>query len=148
MTWDDWTALPHCQSFDIASSLLGDRIDHGASRTVFACALDPERFVVKVNRGDSQSNALEWRVWQDLKDAKLGKWLAPCVYLSVNGQVLVQRRTTPVGIKKMPARVPHFFTDLKVQNWGRMDGRIVCHDYDVIVRDYGRRMNKARWWAE
>jgi hypothetical protein len=42
--------------------------------------------------------------------------------------------------------VPSMFTDLKVQNWGMLNGRLVCHDYGLTCTSLPRSMRAAKWW--
>lgn len=135
---------------DLKGLMVGNSLGMGASREVFVCAMN-EEFVVKFEyKAKSFSNALEWEVWQHVKDTAWAKWFAPCICISNSGNFLVQRRTTPVAMKDMPKEIPSIFTDLKVQNWGRLDGKIVCHDYGLMTRlvhdSLNKRMIKAKWW--
>ena len=108
---------------------LGDRIGGGIGREVYAYALNPD-WVVKVcdKSGDFQ-NVMEWETWRYAVGRPAEKWLAPCHHISFSGSILIQSRTTPV--KKLPKRLPDFFTDLKAENFGMLDGRIVAHDYGL-----------------
>lgn len=133
--------------------IAGDLIGAGMSRRVYAAAFDPARLVVKWQQDrDHFQNQREWIVWMAIKEVKkLAAWFAPCESISPAGLWLVQRRTQPVSIEELRReipKVPMCFTDLHVGNWGRLDGRIVCHDYGfALTTEYGitGRMKKAEW---
>jgi hypothetical protein len=50
---------------------------------------------------------------------------------SPSGSVLLMKRTEPAPASMYPRRVPGFFADLKRENWGMYEGRMVCCDYGV-----------------
>lgn len=133
---------------DTWSILCGDRLGFGVARTVFACRLNPD-YVLKIETGGrSFQNVLEWETWKIAEYApKQALWLAPCISISTCGTVLVQRRTTPARAAEMPKSVPNWLTDVKLDNWGILDGRPVCHDYgypnNLIAWRQGRQ--KVVW---
>lgn len=106
--------------------------------------------VVKVeNDARSFHNIAEWTLWQYVKDRpSIRKWLAPVEWISPNGILLVMRRTELVKIADLPKKVPALLTDLHQYNWGRLDGRIVCHDYGTTtgfdLRAFSR-LRTAQW---
>lgn len=58
------------------------------------------------------------------------------------------QRAEPVSARDLPRKVPAFFTDLKAENWGRIDGRFVCVDYGLhLLHEHGMtsRMRSVRW---
>lgn len=134
---------------DVAGHVIGDHIGSGAYRDVYAYAIDPLRFVVKLENGfASFANHREWEVWKAIQETKLAQWFAPCKAISGNGVMLIQARTKPVMFTDLPKRVPAFFADLKADNWGRYKGRIVCHDYAnhmMLERGITCGMKKAIW---
>lgn len=140
-------------SNDFVRLFLGKKLGYGEHRDVYAHDLDP-RYVLKIERQACLfANVSEWDIWNNLRHGDFKEWLAPCIAISPNGIVLVQARTEPVKLEDIRTevpKVPAFLTDLKVQNWGRLDGRIVCHDYGNH-RFYGigatKRMRKADWWS-
>lgn len=128
----------------------GTKLGSGVYREVFALEHMPD-YVIKVEQEPGCfHNVREWDTWQALQSApKWRRWLAPCLAISPGGLFLIQRRTTPVlTIKEMPAKVPAFLTDRKLGNYGRLDGRIVCHDYALTIVDYPLRQTKGNWWKE
>lgn len=108
--------------------VLGDRIARGAFRDVYECRLDA-MYVVKVERYTGEfHNVREWEVWQHVEDwPMLCKWFAPCTFISACGKALIQHKTIP--LISIPQNLPTFFTDLKVENFGKIGKQTVSHDY-------------------
>lgn len=138
--------------------LCGVKLGDGMSRDVYACTLLPG-YVVKVERRcETWQNILEWQTWQMVKEAPASRWFAACRYISPDGRLLIQERTRPVMLHELPERIPVWFTDAKIQNWGAArtnpDGKgrphCVCHDYGTsLVLQEGtitKRLKKADWW--
>ena len=149
MSLDTWGELV---KLDALQMFVGEQIGGGAARRVYAHGMDKD-LVIKVEIAkNSFQNALEWSAWHDLKDTKLGKWLAPCEHISDWGVALIQRRTQPIRADELPNLIPNVFTDLKVRNWGMLNGRIVCHDYGMLMcherAASASRMHKAEWWED
>lgn len=145
--------LPRIFMDDMATLFAGKLIGSGISRNVYTFGHNAD-YVLKVEYSQGYyQNTAEWLIWERVRGVKaIADWFAPCNSISDMGRWLIQRRTTAVTIdelrKKVP-RVPVFFTDLKVGNWGRLGKRIVCHDYgSALVTEYGltSRMKKADWW--
>lgn len=134
---------------EILTMVCGDFIGRGYYREVYAYARDPQAWVAKLENGhQSFANVREWEVWLSVRDTKLVKWFAPCHDISSSGLVLIQARTEQVPIERLPKRVPAFFTDLKAENWGLYNGRIVCHDYgNHLLHERGMScgMRDANW---
>lgn len=133
---------------DLRYALIGPKIGSGVSRDVYECRFDPS-LVVKVERNGSFDNVVEWKVWQELShDDDLKKWLAPCVGISPAGRVLVMKRTAKVTAAELELampKVPRFFHDTHENNWGRFEGRYVCHDYAFNVVD--DEYSTPRFWG-
>ncbi|HEX2099082.1 MAG TPA: hypothetical protein VHF69_00380 [Candidatus Synoicihabitans sp.] len=132
---------------------LGAQVGEGVYRTVFECALAQE-LVLKIAKHEitwNFANVQEFTVWQAVQFTEMAKWFAPCVDVSHGGLVLIQRKTEKVRaeeLRRLLPKVPRFFTDLKAANWGRLDGRIVCHDYGnhlMLERGMGNVMRAADW---
>lgn len=120
-------ALPPSVQSEMEDLFLGKKIGEGIGRKVYEYALNPE-WVVKITESSRDfQNVMEWETWRYAVGRRAEKWLAPCHHISFSGSVLIQSRTTP--LKKLPARLPDFFTDLKAENFGMLDGRVVAHDY-------------------
>lgn len=133
---------------DVAGHIIGEHIGSGIHRDVYAWELDP-KVVCKLEGGaGSFANIREYDVWQEVKNTKFARWFAPVLAISSAGCLLLQARTTPVDIKRLPKKVPAFFTDLKASNWGRYKGRIVCHDYGLhmlLTKGLTNRMRDTNW---
>lgn len=136
-------------AFEAGFNLLcGEQLGEGSHRRVFACKLDPT-LVVKVETAEdhrSFANVHEHRNWDLLQDCKeASRWLAPVVAISPCGLVLLQKRTVDLRPKELPAKMPSFLTDLKPENYGLLDGRIVCRDYSMVITLAHLRMRKVNW---
>jgi hypothetical protein len=93
------------------------------------------------------SNVIEMRFWNEHEHyKKVADWLAPCEYLSPDGRVLLQRRASViVDPLLLPSHLPAFLTDLKKENFGIMDGRLVCLDYEMTIPNPSTRLKKVEW---
>lgn len=130
--------------------LCGRLIGEGSFRKVFECKMDPA-LVVKVEKeDDGERNFMNvreytaWDYWSHCPDVQ--KWLAPCVSLSPCGLVLLQRRTEPLRRSELPKKLPRFLTDHQLGNYGKLKGKIVCHDYAMLVFDCSTTLRKVEWW--
>lgn len=116
----------------LGGTVLGAELGRGVGRAVYAYELDATKVVKVEDTAQSFQNVVEWEAWRVVKDTHLAKWFAPCHHISPNGSILIQERTTP--IVRFPAKVPSFFTDLKLANFGKLPGRpFVSHDYGSIL---------------
>lgn len=114
---------------ELGGLFLGDKLGEGAYRAVYACRLDPNLVIkVETNCSGRFCNVDEWNLWQAVIDVpEVAAWFAPVRSISACGQFLIQERTQPLA--RAPRKVPHFMTDLKLENMGRLRGRPVFHDY-------------------
>lgn len=134
--------------------IVGELLGEGMTRYVYACnvKIDGHEVVIKIETGHGFfQNAVEYRMWEYLKDEKIAQWLAPCLHISTCGKVLIQRRTQPMRDEEYPVMIPNMFTDQKKGNFGLLDGRPVCHDYGMmplpplnVIKD--ARLKKADPW--
>jgi hypothetical protein len=134
-------------SEDLIRFCLGDKISEGAYRAVYEFDLIPNT-VIKISLGGTP-NIVEFEVWEQLKDTPYAKWLAPCLHISPTGHFLIQRKCKPVPPDyKLPKKLPEFFTDLKRENWGLLNGKLVCVDYQFIMRslDVAFNASSTRQW--
>lgn len=126
----------------------GEKLGEGIHRTVYACKIKPE-LVVKVETDDMRyfANVLEMRFWNDHEHySKVADWLAPCEYLSPDGRILMMKRAAKIpDDMKMPETIPTFLTDLKRENFGLIDGRIVCVDYAMTIPNPSTRLKQVFW---
>jgi len=121
---NDWFLLS-----DFADMFVGSSIGMGCSRSVFDFNLNPN-WVVKIDRSGYFDNVTEWDIWNNFKDNPLySKFLAPCHRISSCGRILIQQKTYPITKEQLPGEIPDFITDIKIQNWGMIGDRAVCHDY-------------------
>lgn len=136
-------------AIDLVDLVCGAQIGRGEFRTVFEHRINPE-YVIKYDNKDNRSNVFEYAMWQELEFESISQWLAPTPWISPDGSWLIQRRTEPIRRSELPAKVPAIFCDLKLENWGMLDGKPVCHDYGnsmlfVLARSYGSRLKRANW---
>jgi len=111
--------------------LVGEYINRGVHREVYAYAPDPEQWIIKIPRDEVglKHNEREYKNYLNIKDKGLDEWVAPC-RLELD-KYIVMRRTQPVE-ESQPRGIliPAFLiVDSGVHNWGVLDGRYVCHDY-------------------
>lgn len=144
-------------NYDLLNMILGDVLGNGISRRVHA--VDPQLgvyrdCVVKLEIGKGFQNVQEWEIWQDLANSdnensrNLNQWFAPCYAISPCGQALIQQRTQPIqDMNELPTKIPVLFSDVKDENWGHYDGRVVCHDYGMNLSNsqLQNRLKKAVW---
>jgi hypothetical protein len=132
---------------ELEGMLCGDIINTGSSRRVYQCNLNRD-WVVKREIANTRQNVIEYEIWE-FAETQDGKWLAPCHFMSANGLFLIQSKTTPLRAEERPKRLPAFLTcDLKLENFGWLDGRIVCHDYGTLVasiKRHGTNLKPAKW---
>jgi hypothetical protein len=142
------TEIPPALHREAFHLITGAELGRGQSRTTYVYAVTPE-YVVKVetDAGDFQ-NVLEWEMWQTVKDTEHARWFAPCVLISGNGSILIMRRTEPVPVCLLPKSLPDFLCDFKPDNYGLLNGKVVCHDYGKhlgLERGLSKRMQKVNW---
>lgn len=134
---------------DTFNLLCGRKLNAGIHRTVYECRLRAD-LVVKVETDEdlrSFANVRESLFWGDHEDhSAVARWLAPCEYLSPDGRVLLQRRCEPLRADDLPDRLPSFLTDIKAENFGWLDGRVVCVDYATTLTTVSTRLVKADWY--
>ena len=143
---------------DAFGVLCGKWIGGGAYRQVYTCSIN-DNFVVKVEEREVNNfkNVEEFELYQTALGKKkeqnepfYEEWLAPCVFLSKNGRILVQYKTKTPDLKNYPEKIPVWLCDAKIQNYGMFKGRLVCHDYgNNFIRDRGfcKKLKKANWWV-
>jgi hypothetical protein len=135
--------------------VLGDKLGNGISRDVFVFKVN-EEFVVKVEHEDSGlfQNVTEWALWDALQyDKELSQLFAPCHQISDCGRFLLQKRVKqPLAHEKLPKKLPCFFTDTKVENFGMLNGRVVACDYGTfsmgLVANVSKRKRIVEWWTK
>jgi len=131
--------------------IVGKPLGKGVSRKVFVSEMNRRQVVKFELTSGRYCNVMEWDIWQNLGDEKLGQWLAPCRAISPCGLILIQERTDPVKLSDMPEKIPRLFADTKLANWGWYEGRVVCHDYGNNMLYRGGNLSqlvKAGWWGQ
>lgn len=133
---------------EFMASMLGKEIGAGIARSVFISDLDPTVVIKVENNKCSFQNVIEWETWKRFeRDKKVSRWLAPCVWISQSGGILMMKKTEVAT--KYPDRMPRFLGDFKRANYGMYKGRFVCHDYGTNMLQYhGDKivLRKAEWW--
>lgn len=134
---------------DAFNLLCGKLLGEGIHRKVFECSLRDD-LVVKVEPETNWryfANVLEMKFWNDHAEyKKVSDWLAPCEYISPDGRVLLQRKAIPIVDRSvLPSELPGFLSDLKPENFGLMDGRLVCLDYAMTIPNPLVRLKKVSW---
>lgn len=131
-------------------ALLCDKfIGSGMSRDTYSSLLLPDCVVKVEDCARIFQNVLEWEIWQEVKNTKYSKWFAPCEFISPNGSILIQKKTEPMPLKKLPEKMPSFFCDFKKGNYGWFENRVVCHDYGlayILNKGLNNRLKKVEWW--
>jgi hypothetical protein len=135
-------------SRDLFDLVTGEKLGEGTARQVFAYAMD-EKLAIKFEGGrGSFQNVSEWELWSWVGGTKMAKWFAPCRHISACGTILLQDRCEPIQLKQLPKRLPSYLADLKKENFGMLNGRVVCCDYGMAlsaIRSVPKRMQKAVW---
>lgn len=136
-------------SIELSDFIFGEIIGAGMSRTVYEYKPN-KQFVIKVESdGKNFQNVAEWHVWRSVQETPLKKWFAPIEDISLKGTFLIQRRASFLERKKYPLKIPSFFNDTKYENFGVIDGKLVCIDYANLAPfpDPDKlRMMRAEWW--
>lgn len=134
---------------DCFDLMCGRKIGEGIHRMVFECKVRPD-LVVKVESDDYRyfANVLEFKFWEDHERyAPVSRWLAPCEFLSPEGRILLQKRCDKVPESyKLPKKMPEFLTDMKRDNFGILNGKLVCVDYAMTIPSPVTKLRNAEWW--
>lgn len=113
---------------DLLGLFLGECLGSGIARHVFVFKFNSD-YVVKIEHGEEDfQNIAEWELWRTASDT-LRKHLAPCIMISKNGKVLIQRRTEECPTHLLPRKMPAVLGDLHAENFGIIDGAVVARDY-------------------
>jgi hypothetical protein len=152
MTTESIIDLVRCKSSkEIITKFRGKKLGRGTYRNVYAMKGSPD-YVLKIELYQGLrtfANVTEWRNWSDNRLwIWLAQYLAPCLWISEDGKILIQRRVTFKEKKHYPKEIPALFTDTKIQNFGWIGNQFVCCDYSFFVICIGkgnRPMKKVRW---
>jgi len=130
--------------------IVGKKLGRGVTREVYNFVPD-DTCVIKIAHSydGRQTNITEFKIWYELSnfDKKLSKWFAPCISISEGGKYLVQKKIEFGRLKDYPKKVPHFFYDIKRDNYGWYGKQFVCCDYGYfnITDSYSKRMKNIIW---
>lgn len=109
--------------------LLGEKLGEGCFRKVYELRYSSER-VIKIEEGLPKSNINEHQLWWDCES--LRDWLCPVEGISSCGKFLIMPQTTPIRQEELPEDLPAWMTDVKKENFGWFNGKIVLHDYGLL----------------
>ncbi len=134
---------------DFFPLICGDLLGEGSGRAVYECRLDPT-IVIKFETGSRHfQNVMEWFVWERVHFVdEVKDWFCPCVSISACGTILIQKKAANARAKELPNRVPAYFTDFKVENWGIYLGKPVIRDYGthlMLENGMTKRMKSVDW---
>lgn len=112
---------------------VGEKIGDGSARKVYSLRQDDTK-VVKIETGSSSfQNIIEWEIWTRFKNnTRVAKWLAPCHWISASGTHLIMSKCDNLRSNEIPKKVPKFLIDHKPDNFGLLDGKVVCRDYGLL----------------
>lgn len=130
---------------DLYDTFVGKRLGKGIDREVFVCKSDPTCVIKIETEARSFQNIMEWELWLSLvPDSPIYDWIAPCVSISPCGTILIQKRTEPINSKTFPEKIPTWAADVKLENWGLLDGKPVMHDYGYLCPQYPNKLRGLR----
>jgi hypothetical protein len=134
----------------LMKALCGQYKDHGSSRDVYQCKMHHD-FVVKVQYNGKFDNVLEHEIWGAIQYADWwAEWFAECVFISKTGKILIQQKIILKPSKKdYPKKIPRFFTDIKIDNYGFVGDQLKCCDYahvlGMLTGCMDKKMRRATW---
>lgn len=129
--------------------LCDQELGSGMSRTTFSSRLLPNSVIKVEDSAGNFQNVVEWETWHRVQGTEFERWFAPCEQISPCGSVLIMKRTVPAQDRQYPEKMPVFLTDFKRQNYGLLNGKLVCHDYGshlMLENGMTKRMKKVEWW--
>lgn len=133
--------LSEFAAIDFQSLMVGKELGHGVARRVYEFLPNPD-YVIKIeDRSRSFQNVEEFHFWRENEHYKpVRDWLAPIHSISPSGIVLMQKRITPITREQLPDKVPHWMSDVKLEHFGKLDGKIVICDYAFTTRTTSTRL--------
>lgn len=142
---------------DLIKMLMGKKLGSGYYRSVYEFNLNPDKYVIKIEPNSTDSNNNEFLIWNEVswltgKLSWVKDWFAPVLYMSPDAKILIMERTYDQHKIRgknidIPNEVPSFLSDIKLDNFGWLNGKFVCHDYGFINRfiKYENKFRKANW---
>lgn len=130
---------------ELFDTVCGEELGRGMSRVVYECEINP-KLVIKIEQPGRFQNVREFSNWEDFEfEDEVNQWLAPCYWLSPNGRILVQEKCEPVTRSELPDKIPKFITDSRVDNFGKLNGKLVCLDYSFMITNAELVKKKIEW---
>lgn len=130
---------------ELAQFVLGKRLGSGMSREVFTHPFDETKVIKVENSAGNFQNVAEWQTWQTYNFCPdVARWLAPCHAISHSGTFLIMDRARDLLPKEIPEKLPDFLTDHKPENYGILNGKVVCRDYGYITTNVKTTLRKWR----
>lgn len=144
---------------------LGEQLHKGNRRKVYQHQTDPSLIIKELIKPKDDHNEVEYQNWLWAVENNYEEWLAPCLWLSEDGQYLCQAKGSPT---KAPPVFPAWIRGCRDfnsdTNWVEIDGRTVFADYgdrpfgieevgnvyhgkDALLYDE-RRVIKLQWHTE
>ena len=118
---------------------LKTKLGQGSYREVWVHP-DDDSLVVKIalfkKPNGLNQNVYEWWLWNRLQELEHedAQWLVPCVAISEDEKVLVQRRAQPMSENApVPKGIPRWVQDGTAKNFGWYDGKLRLFDYGVMA---------------
>lgn len=138
---DDFADVPNMVVQDMFRGMVGKLIGRGASRAVYEWTPDP-KLVVKIEIAATFQNVMEWEIYDYLRGEKAAEYFAEPVWIGSYGSVMLMKKTQPINDSQLPKLLPDWISDRKRENFGWLDGKVVCHDYGVnnIVRYVNKKI--------
>lgn len=111
---------------------LGEYRGVGTSRWVFDF-LPIRNTVIKISLGCVSQNENENRIFDEVKGTSHAKWFNKVLWCSDDARILISPRAADYFTDAAPGRIPHYFSDLKPENFGWVDDKFVCIDYGLVL---------------
>lgn len=122
----------------------GKHLGCGISRDVFEHPTDISKVIKVENSVSYFQNVKEWEVWDLFQFCeKTSIWLAPCHAISENGTFLIMDKVEDARPSEIPATLPSFLRDHKLENFGMLNGKFVCRDYGFL--DFDLKLTRKKW---
>ena len=139
---------------DLITTLIGKKLGQGTYRAVYQHNWDKD-WVIKIEPNNTSSNISEYMLWDEIqglinKLAWVKEWFALVLWMSPNGKILCMQKTSqePKNRKlEIPDKVPAFLADVKLDNFGWIGNKFVCHDYGFLHKfiKYENKMQTIKW---
>lgn len=112
--------------------LIGDFINQGAHRDVYAHKYDDNLVIKKQKNKRKHHNKSEYLAYNEAKKFGIDHWLAPVIEISDCGGFLIQVRGEPVKSGERPKKVPKWLScdNTGPNQWVWINNRVVKCDFD------------------